>query len=135
MKELCFEDQREFKVAHRLSQKTYLYGLSKAKGLEWFRGIVLFGSRQDQYVPYHSSRIELPDETNEGSTAMMNREIVRNLSTRLPAERLVRVDVTYDLQKNDFNAMIGRTAHIQILSDKQSTRMLMCLLMELFVWL
>lgn len=31
--------------------------------------------------------------------------------------------------------MIGRTAHIQILNDKHSTRILMCLLSELFLWL
>jgi len=28
-------------------------------GLEFFRNILLVGSQQDRYVPYHSSRIEL----------------------------------------------------------------------------
>ena len=61
--------------------------------------------------------------------------MTRNLLSKVPPERLLRVDMTYELKKQDFNSIIGRTAHIQILSDKHSTRMLMCLLMDLFVWL
>jgi len=28
-------------------------------GLEFFRNVLVVGSQQDRYVPYHSSRIEL----------------------------------------------------------------------------
>lgn len=40
-------------------RNTYLYRLSTNPGLDLFRYVLLVGSPQDRYVPYHSTRIEL----------------------------------------------------------------------------
>ncbi len=40
---------------------TFLYKLSKAKGLNWFKNIALVSSYQDQYVPFESARIQKPE--------------------------------------------------------------------------
>ncbi|CAH8663688.1 unnamed protein product [Schistosoma rodhaini] len=40
-------------------RNTYLYRLSTSPGLDLFRYVLLVGSPQDRYVPYHSTRIEL----------------------------------------------------------------------------
>lgn len=41
-------------------QDCFLYKLSQAKGLEWFKKIAFFASHQDHYVPYYSARIQKP---------------------------------------------------------------------------
>ena len=40
-------------------RKTFLYKLSKNSRLDQFRHVLLAGSTQDRYVPWHSARIEL----------------------------------------------------------------------------
>merc|ERR1719461_1463849 len=40
-------------------RKTFMYKLSKKKGLEYFRKILLVSSQEDKYTPYNSARIEL----------------------------------------------------------------------------
>uniref|UniRef100_A0A4W5LN10 DUF676 domain-containing protein n=1 Tax=Hucho hucho TaxID=62062 RepID=A0A4W5LN10_9TELE len=44
---------------HSDPRQTFLYKLSKKSGLHHFRNVVLVGSLQDRYVPYHSARIEM----------------------------------------------------------------------------
>ncbi|VUZ43424.1 unnamed protein product, partial [Hymenolepis diminuta] len=44
---------------HPDPRDTFMYALSSAEGLDFFRHILLVGSPQDHYVPHHSSRIEL----------------------------------------------------------------------------
>ncbi|KAF5889248.1 protein FAM, partial [Clarias magur] len=44
---------------HSDPRQTFLYKLSKKAGLQFFRNVVLVGSLQDRYVPYHSARIEM----------------------------------------------------------------------------
>ncbi|NXF86287.1 F135A protein, partial [Eubucco bourcierii] len=44
---------------HSDPRQTFLYKLSKKAGLHYFKNIVLVGSLQDRYVPYHSARIEM----------------------------------------------------------------------------
>jgi hypothetical protein len=36
---------------------TAIYKLSEFEGLKWFKHMYLFGSRQDAYSPYESSRM------------------------------------------------------------------------------
>jgi hypothetical protein len=38
-------------------KKTYLYKLSKARGLSSFKHVILCSSHQDNYAPYDSARI------------------------------------------------------------------------------
>ena len=40
-------------------RKTFMYQLSQRSNLHMFRHVILAGSTQDRYVPWHSARIEL----------------------------------------------------------------------------
>lgn len=40
-------------------RKTFIYQLSLKSNLQKFRNVLLAGSTQDRYVPWHSARIEL----------------------------------------------------------------------------
>ena len=40
-------------------RKTFLYQLSQRSNLHMFRHVLLAGSTQDRYVPWHSARIEI----------------------------------------------------------------------------
>ncbi|XP_051711483.2 protein FAM135A isoform X3 [Oryctolagus cuniculus] len=44
---------------HSDPRQTFLYKLSNKAGLHYFKNVVLVGSLQDRYVPYHSARIEM----------------------------------------------------------------------------
>lgn len=47
---------------HKDIENTFLYKLSKAKGLGWFKNICLVSSFQDSYSPFDSARIEMTKE-------------------------------------------------------------------------
>jgi hypothetical protein len=40
-------------------RQSFLYRLSQKPVLQYFKHVLLVGSSQDRYVPYHSSRIEM----------------------------------------------------------------------------
>ena len=42
---------------HPEQKETFLYRLSKQKGLQWFKHLILVSSYQDQYAPFDSARI------------------------------------------------------------------------------
>ncbi|KAM3176520.1 hypothetical protein ACTXT7_006343 [Hymenolepis weldensis] len=107
---------------HPDPRDTFMYALSSAEGLDFFRHILLVGSPQDHYVPHHSSRIELckaaVQDPSELGTVYM--EMVANLLQRLiksPRIRsIVRYDVHYETQASA-NHFIGRAAHIAVLDS------------------
>jgi hypothetical protein len=39
--------------------KTFMFKLSEAKGLEWFKNVILVSSYQDSYAPFDSARIQI----------------------------------------------------------------------------
>jgi hypothetical protein len=43
-------------------EKCYLFELSKYKGLEWFKNIILVSSYQDMYAPFDSARIQISNK-------------------------------------------------------------------------
>ncbi|VDO08927.1 unnamed protein product, partial [Rodentolepis nana] len=103
-------------------RETFMYTLSSAEGLEYFRHVLLVSSPQDHYVPHHSGRIELckaaiQDPSELGTVYM---EMVANLLQRLiksPRIRsVVRYDVHYEPQASA-NHFIGRAAHIAVLDS------------------
>ncbi|CAB1343894.1 unnamed protein product, partial [Coregonus sp. 'balchen'] len=87
---------------HSDPRQTFLYKLSKKSGLHHFRNVVLVGSLQDRYVPYHSARIEMC------KTALKDKQTDCNL---------VRYDVIHALP-NTANSLIGRAAHIAVLDSE-----------------
>lgn len=94
VKELTFQDSADLR-------KCYLYILSQAPGLEYFKNVLLVGSSQDRLVPVHSSNIQhcpesLADNTVVGKTYD---EMIRNLLGPLLKREdvtLKRFDVFYD---------------------------------------
>ncbi|CAH8592756.1 unnamed protein product [Schistosoma turkestanicum] len=103
-------------------RNTYLYRLSNSPGLDLFRYVLLVGSPQDRYVPYHSTRIELCKAAIKDSSTLgiIYMEMVTNLLQRLIKSKrttVVRYDVHYNLS-NSANTLIGRAAHIAVLDSE-----------------
>ncbi|CAH8605580.1 unnamed protein product [Heterobilharzia americana] len=103
-------------------RNTYLYRLSTSPGLDLFRYVLLVGSPQDRYVPYHSTRIELCKAAirDPSTLGVIYMEMVTNLLQRLiksTRTAVVRYDVHYSLT-NSANTLIGRAAHIAVLDSE-----------------
>ncbi|XP_022313920.2 protein FAM135A-like isoform X4 [Crassostrea virginica] len=113
--QLSLKDQQD-------PRQTFLYKLSQKPGLELFRHVLLVGSSQDRYVPYHSSRIEMCKAAQRDSSGMgaIYSEMVANILTPVvnsPRCKLIRYDVFHALP-NTANTIIGRAAHIAVLDSE-----------------
>jgi len=107
---------------HEDPRQTYIYKLSKQKGLEYFKNILLVSSTDDNFTPYHSARIEIPMDVIQrdekwGSVFV---EIVQNLLTPLTrvTVRITRFDLSFAKRpqnKFSLDGLVGRNAHILFL--------------------
>ncbi|KAL0983873.1 hypothetical protein UPYG_G00134160 [Umbra pygmaea] len=106
---------------HSDPRQTFLYKLSKKSGLHHFRNVVLVGSLQDRYVPYHSARIEMcKTALKDKQTGSVYAEMIENLLLPVLQNKdcnLVRYDVIHALP-NTANSLIGRAAHIAVLDSE-----------------
>ncbi|KAG9350236.1 hypothetical protein JZ751_026590 [Albula glossodonta] len=106
---------------HPDPRQTFLYKLSKKAGLQFFRNVVLVGSLQDRYVPYHSARIEMcKTALKDKQSGPVYAEMIENLLLPVlqnKACNLVRYDVIHALP-NTANSLIGRAAHIAVLDSE-----------------
>ncbi|XP_071250552.1 protein FAM135A isoform X2 [Salvelinus alpinus] len=106
---------------HSDPRQTFLYKLSKKSGLHHFSNVVLVGSLQDRYVPYHSARIEMcKTALKDKQTGSVYVEMIENLLLPVLQNRdcnLVRYDVIHALP-NTANSLIGRAAHIAVLDSE-----------------
>ncbi|XP_038152319.1 protein FAM135A isoform X2 [Cyprinodon tularosa] len=106
---------------HSDPRQTFLYRLSKKSGLQYFRNVVLVGSLQDRYVPYHSARIEMcKTALKDKQTGPVYAEMIENLLLPVLQNKdcnLVRYDVIHALP-NTANSLIGRAAHIAVLDSE-----------------
>ncbi|ESP05651.1 hypothetical protein LOTGIDRAFT_102128, partial [Lottia gigantea] len=103
-------------------RKSFLYQLSQRSVLHHFKNVVLVGSNQDRYVPYHSSRIEYCRAAQRDASVMgkIYKEMVENLLQPIigtPDCKLIRYDVFHALPSTA-NTMIGRAAHIAVLDSE-----------------
>ncbi|XP_068423272.1 protein FAM135A isoform X2 [Clinocottus analis] len=102
-------------------RQTFLYKLSKKSGLQFFKNVVLVGSLQDRYVPYHSARIEMcKTALKDKQTGSVYAEMIENLLLPVLQNKdcnLVRYDVIHALP-NTANSLIGRAAHIAVLDSE-----------------
>lgn len=102
-------------------RQTFLYKLSKKSGLQFFKNVVLVGSLQDRYVPYHSARIEMcKTALKDKQTGPVYAEMIENLLLPVLQNKdcnLVRYDVIHALP-NTANSLIGRAAHIAVLDSE-----------------
>uniref|UniRef100_A0A7N6B3M5 DUF676 domain-containing protein n=1 Tax=Anabas testudineus TaxID=64144 RepID=A0A7N6B3M5_ANATE len=106
---------------HSDPRQTFLYKLSKKSGLQFFKNVVLVGSLQDRYVPYHSARIEMcKTAVKDKQTGPVYAEMIENLLLPVLQNKdcnLVRYDVIHALP-NTANSLIGRAAHIAVLDSE-----------------
>ncbi|KAF2072780.1 hypothetical protein CYY_005902 [Polysphondylium violaceum] len=108
---------------------TFIYKLSKTKGLEYFQYVFLISSEQDGYVPYHSARIEIPKELVKDGSIKQNsltKQMVLNLLEPIQSsenlfrdpsfDRFIRLNVIFEAHKG-VDGVIGRSAHIRMLDQ------------------
>ncbi|KAH0622075.1 hypothetical protein JD844_024028 [Phrynosoma platyrhinos] len=105
---------------HSDPRQTFLYKLSRKAGLEYFQNIVLVGSLQDRYVPYHSARIEMcKTALKDKQSGPIYAEMIQNLLLPVLQNKecsLVRYNVHCALP-NTADSLIGRAAHIAVLDS------------------
>ncbi|NWW50511.1 F135A protein, partial [Pedionomus torquatus] len=106
---------------HSDPRQTFLYKLSKKAGLHYFKNIVLVGSLQDRYVPYHSARIEMcKTALKDKQSGPIYAEMIQNLLLPVLQNKecnLVRYNVINSLP-NTADSLIGRAAHIAVLDSE-----------------
>ncbi|XP_074010268.1 protein FAM135A isoform X7 [Numenius arquata] len=106
---------------HSDPRQTFLYKLSKKAGLQYFKNIVLVGSLQDRYVPYHSARIEMcKTALKDKQSGPIYAEMIQNLLLPVLQNKecnLVRYNVINALP-NTADSLIGRAAHIAVLDSE-----------------
>lgn len=113
--QLCLKDSTNLR-------KCFLYKLSQKSNLHHFKNVLLCGSGQDRYVPFHSARIELCKEALKDTSEQgaIFREMVHNIISPIISKKevnLLRYDIHHALP-NTANALIGRAAHIAVLDSE-----------------
>merc|ERR1711957_702545 len=81
-------------------KETFLYKLSKTKGLEFFQSIILVSSHQDQYAPFESARVEMSSSWDKQGNEIYG-SMVRNLWENVKQERAFRFDVNFNIPENN----------------------------------
>ncbi|XP_059176186.1 protein FAM135A-like isoform X2 [Physella acuta] len=107
---------------HTDPRQTFIYKLSQKPVLHHFKHVLLVGSHQDRYIPYHSSRIEIcrAAQKDTSTTGAIYREMVQNILEPIIQSAtctLIRYDVFHALPSTA-NTMIGRAAHIAVLDSE-----------------
>ncbi|XP_029331782.1 protein FAM135A isoform X6 [Mus caroli] len=106
---------------HSDPRQTFLYKLSNKAGLHYFKNVVLVGSLQDRYVPYHSARIEMcKTALKDKQSGQIYSEMIHNLLRPVLQSKgcnLVRYNVINALP-NTADSLIGRAAHIAVLDSE-----------------
>lgn len=106
---------------HSDPRQTFLYKLSNKAGLHYFKNVVLVGSLQDRYVPYHSARIEMcKTALKDKQSGQIYSEMIHNLLRPVLQNKdcnLVRYNVINALP-NTADSLIGRAAHIAVLDSE-----------------
>merc|ERR1712039_665715 len=105
-------------------RETFLYKLSKAKGLENFQNVILVSCYEDQYGPFQSARAEISREWDGQPEKEVYIEMVRNLWGSLDADSVIRLDVNFVIPEKNLDSFIGRAAHIQFLECQPVMKML-----------
>uniref|UniRef100_A0A8C4Q3D4 DUF676 domain-containing protein n=1 Tax=Eptatretus burgeri TaxID=7764 RepID=A0A8C4Q3D4_EPTBU len=102
-------------------RRTFLYKLAQKPGLQYFKHVVLVGSTQDRYVPFHSARIEMcKTAAKDKSAGAVYMEMILSLLCPVLSSttcQLVRYNVVHALP-NTASTFIGRSAHIAVLDSE-----------------
>lgn len=134
---------KQWKKSKSLSQLTmtdssnredsFLYKLSCAEGLNWFKNIILVSSFKDSYAPFDSARIQ---NCNQATKDMKNGEfyikMADNILSRLITNCIYRIDVNFMISEKTIDTFIGRAAHIHFLENEHFMRILSHRFVEFF---
>ena len=94
-------------------------GTGVAGGLRWFEHVFLFGSQQDRYVPFHSTRVELCKEAVQDVSVRgrVYERMVGNALRGMEGVSVKRFDVNFVSRRKSLDTLIGRAAHIYFLDN------------------
>jgi len=127
---------------HSDVRKSFIYKLSaESAPLASFKHVILVGSHQDNYAPYHSARIEMArgsgglGDLGSDDPSDVLREMVSNILQHIDPEKLVRIDVDFKLDgSGKIDTTIGRAAHIRFLDSIPLTLNLLLEHRHCFAW-
>eukprot|EP00747_Dinoflagellata_sp_TGD_P165622 gnl/TRDRNA2_/TRDRNA2_187147_c0_seq1.p1 gnl/TRDRNA2_/TRDRNA2_187147_c0~~gnl/TRDRNA2_/TRDRNA2_187147_c0_seq1.p1 ORF type:complete len:756 (+),score=128.22 gnl/TRDRNA2_/TRDRNA2_187147_c0_seq1:72-2339(+) len=105
-------------------KESFMYKLSKTKGLEYFKSVILVSSWQDSYAPFESARIEIGSNWKGQADKEIFTEMARNIWEPIAQERVCRLDVNYVIVERNLDSAIGRAAHIQFLECQPVMKMI-----------
>merc|ERR1719401_1293937 len=103
-------------------KETFLYKLSQTPGFEFFQHVVLISSPSDQYSPFDSSRIEAGSMLHKHQHRDAYVSMVRNIWAPVQPERVLRLDISFEITETNLDSFIGRTAHILFLENQPVMR-------------
>ena len=99
-------------------EDTVMFKLSLDRGMSLFKHVVLVSGHQDQYVPLHSSLIQVPGAAEKdidgGPTVIA---MAANLMGSLDPSRVLRINTDHYFEHVTMDTMIGRAAHVSLLDS------------------
>mmetsp|Transcript_44972 Transcript_44972/g.104041 ORF Transcript_44972/g.104041 Transcript_44972/m.104041 type:complete len:739 (+) Transcript_44972:119-2335(+) len=105
-------------------KEAFLYRLSKTKGFEFFQSVVLVSSKQDEYSPFASSRVEMDPSWESLPDWKTYASMVKSLWEPVKKDRVCRMDVNFKIPEKNLDTFIGRAAHIQFLECQPVMKMI-----------
>mmetsp|Transcript_139652 Transcript_139652/g.260414 ORF Transcript_139652/g.260414 Transcript_139652/m.260414 type:complete len:806 (+) Transcript_139652:96-2513(+) len=105
-------------------KESFLYRLSSSSGIEHFKWVVVVSSKQDNYAPFKSSRVEICPSWDKAHTKEAYSSMVRNFWEGIQYDRVLRLNVHFDLPERNLDKAIGRAAHIKFIENQALMRMI-----------
>ena len=79
-------------------EDTYLYKLSKAKGLAGFKIIAFLSSYQDQYAPFESARVQV-GKKSDSSKGTTYQQMAKNILSHITTDCVYRIDINFKIEE------------------------------------
>ena len=97
-------------------EDSFMFKLSQKDGMQHFEHVYFFSSHQDTIVPHYSARVQIFNDDLETANANKLFEMSQNILTKIK-KSVTRVDIDFKHDGNNFDSIIGKTAHISFLND------------------
>lgn len=105
-----FDKVRSLNELNHNDEENLLLKLSRDESLGWFSKIIVTSSKEDNFVPNYSARIEPHGDEPFALEAYQNISRI--------AKEIVRLDVWFDSQGSTLDKMLGRKSHIEFLESE-----------------
>jgi pimeloyl-ACP methyl ester carboxylesterase len=113
-------------------EETALYRLSKARGLNWFKTVILAGSTQDCYSPIESALIQLSERLEGHGNMHKLKNMHKHLIKKLQNWIVHKINVNFLISEGSIDTYIGRKAHIQFIDNSELLKMIVHTHSEIF---